>query len=414
MSADLLVVTESQARALGLGQALDRARFDGGLLMPRRDGDPFAAEAIMVVADQGDEHDVRRAMGSIASRLKDFDTVAVALPYPEAVIEGVRLGGYVFDGYKSERDARAVRRLILLGEGDARRAGIVADAITLTRDLVNTPAGDLVPMGLAERARRIGAESGLQVRVLDAVALREGGFGGILGVGAASDNPPCLIEVTHPGDGKSGRVGLVGKGITFDSGGMDIKSLKAMADMKCDMAGGATMIAVAQAAARLELPVGVTAVVPAAENMVSGHATRPGDVLRHRNGRTSEVTDTDCEGRLVLADGLAYLAESRPDVMIDAATLTYSVMHALGEEITGVLGTDRALTGDLIAAGSGPASRCGSCRCGVPMPGSWLPRWPTHATTAASTPTRRSPRCSWSRSPPASRGRTSTSPPPPT
>lgn len=368
VAADLLVLPESAARALGLGEALDRVRFDGGeLLLPRRDGDPFAAQALLVIADESDEHEVRRAAGRVAPRLAGFGTVAVALPYPEAVVEGVRLGGYRFDGYKSAPDTRVVRRLIVFGDGDARRAGIVADAVNLTRDLVNTPAGDLVPMDLAARAREIAGATGLEVTVLDDEALRAGGFGGIVGVGAASANPPCLIEVTYRGEGRK-RVGLAGKGITFDSGGLDIKGQKAMAEMKCDMAGGATMLAVVQAAARLELPVGVTAVVPAAENMVSGHATRPGDVLRHRNGRTTEVIDTDCEGRLVLADALAYLAESAPDVLIDAATLTYSVMHALGEDITGVLGSDRALTAELIEAGE---------RTGEPM---WeLPLWRPYA-----------------------------------
>ncbi|NUR88854.1 MAG: leucyl aminopeptidase, partial [Nonomuraea sp.] len=346
---------ESAARALGLAEALDRARFDQELLLPRRDGDPFAAQALLVIAEPGD---VRSALGRIAPRLRDFATVAVALPDAEQVVEGVRLGGYAFDGYKSARDSRAVEHLIVLGEGDVERAGIVADAVTLVRDLVNTPAGDLKPMDLAERAGGLG----LETTILDAEALRAGGFGGIAGVGAASDSPPCLIEVAYRGGDR--HVGLVGKGITFDSGGLDIKGLKAMADMKCDMAGGATMLAVAQAAQRLRLPVTVTAVVPAAENMVSGRATRPGDVLRHRNGRTTEVTDTDCEGRLVLADGLAYLSEQRPDVLIDAATLTYSVMHALGEDITGIIGTDRGLTRDLIAAGE---------RSGEPM---WeLPLW---------------------------------------
>ena len=239
--------------------------------------------------------------------------------------------------------------------------------MNLTRDLVNTPAGNLFPMDLAAKAQEMAKESGLEVEILENEELRAGGFGGIVGVGAASANPPCLIRLTYRGTG-SGHVGLVGKGITFDSGGLDIKSLKAMNDMKCDMAGGATMLAVVQAAARLGLPVSVTAVVPAAENMVSGYATRPGDVLRHRNGRTTEVTDTDCEGRLVLADGLAYLAESAPDVMIDAATLTYSVMHALGEEITGVIGNDRALLGGLMESG---------VRAGEPM--FELPLWRPYA-----------------------------------
>ncbi|MFD8528516.1 leucyl aminopeptidase [Streptosporangium canum] len=379
IAADLLVlpVREGHDPGLGLGGVLGQVRFTGragqDLLLPRRDGDAFRAAAVLLVGlgDADDEHVVRRAVGRVAPRLAEFPTVAIAFPHVQAVIEGVRLGGYRFDGYKSEPRGRAFRELVILAGADPQgvaRAGIVADAVTFARDLVNTPAGDLVPMDLAERARAMAEACGLGVRVLDAGALREGGFGGILGVGAASANPPCLIEVSHPGDGVSGTVGLAGKGITFDSGGLAIKGLGAMSTMKCDMAGGATMLAVVQAAARLELPVGVTAVVPAAENMVSGSAIRPGDVLTHRNGRTTEVTDTDSEGRLVLADALAYLAEGSPDVLIDAATLTYSVMHALGEDITGVIGSDRGLVGELIAAGA---------RAGEPM---WeLPLWEPYA-----------------------------------
>ncbi|MEV8633010.1 leucyl aminopeptidase [Streptosporangium sp. NPDC051023] len=383
IAADLLVlpVREGHDPGLGLGGVIGQVRFTGKageeLLLPRRDGDAFTADAVLLVGvgAGGDEHAVRRAVGRIAPRLADFPTVAIAFPHVQAVLEGVRLGGYRFDGYKSAPQRRAVQEVIVLaGEDDGEerrgiaRARIVADAVTFARDLVNTPAGDLVPMDLAERARAMAETHGLDVRVLDVEALREGGFGGILGVGAASVNPPCLIEVSYPGDGLSGTVGLAGKGITFDSGGLAIKSLKAMSTMKCDMAGGATMLAVVQAAAGLGLPVGVTAVVPAAENMVSGAATRPGDVLTHRDGRTTEVTDTDSEGRLVLADALAYLAESSPDVLIDAATLTYSVMHALGEDITGVLGSDRRLVGELIEAGA---------RAGEPM---WeLPMWEPYA-----------------------------------
>ncbi|GAA3123279.1 leucyl aminopeptidase [Streptosporangium carneum] len=383
ITADLLVVPvrEGHDPGLGLGGVLEQVRFTGQtgeeLLLPRRDGDAFTAGAVLLVGvgAGGDEHAVRRAIGRVAPRLADFPTVAIAFPHVQAVVEGVRLGGYRFDGYKSAPPRQALREVIVLAgeEGGAERDGlararVVADAVTFARDLVNTPAGDLVPMDLAERARAMAETCGLGVRVLEAAELGEGGFGGILGVGAASANPPCLIEVSHPGDGVSGTVGLAGKGITFDSGGLAIKSLKGMSTMKCDMAGGATMLAVVQAAARLGLPVGVTAVVPAAENMVSGTATRPGDVLTHRNGRTTEVTDTDSEGRLVLADALAYLAEGSPDVLIDAATLTYSVMHALGEEVTGVLGSDGELVGELVAAGA---------RAGEPM---WeLPLWEPYA-----------------------------------
>ncbi|MFF4987794.1 leucyl aminopeptidase [Streptosporangium saharense] len=380
IAVDLLVlpVREGHDPGLGLGDAVRRARFTGGdgeeLLLPRGPGDLFAAGAVLLVGvgAGGDEHTVRRAIGRVAPRLADFPTVAVAFPHAHAVVEGVRLGGYRFDGYRSAPPRSALRELVVLAAEDERervtRAGIVADAVVFARDLVNTPAGDLVPADLAERARAMAETHGLTARVLDAEDLAEGGFGGVLGVGAGSANPPCLIEVSYPGDGHSGVVGLAGKGITFDSGGLAIKNLRAMSTMKSDMAGGATVLAVARAAAMLGLPTGVTAVVPAAENMVGGAATRPGDVLTHRDGRTTEVTDPDCEGRLVLADALAYLAEGSPDVLIDVATLTYAVMYALGEDVTGVIGGDRRLVGELLDAGA---------RAGEPM---WeLPLWEPYA-----------------------------------
>jgi len=192
---------------------------------------------------------------------------------------------------------------------------------------------------------------GLDVRVQDAEQLRAGGFGGLLAVGAGSSRPPCLIEVRHRAD-SGPLVGLAGKGITFDSGGLLLKTKPEMADMRSDMAGAATMLATIRAAAQLDCPIGVIAVVPAAENMPSGNAYRPGDVIRHRGGLTSEVIDTDAEGRVVLADAIAYLAEQNPDVIVDAATLTYDVIRALGDQIAGVLGNSPEVVRALIASGA--------------------------------------------------------------
>jgi leucyl aminopeptidase len=363
---------------LGLLEVIDRSRFTGApdeeLLVAGRVGDPFHA-ALLVGVGQREEivlDTLRQAMHRVVRRLGRFNSIATTLPQvlssttagadeAAAVAEGALLGSYSYGSMRSRPpEPQKIEQLTLVLDpgadlGPAQRAveaaEIVCSSVVWARGLVDMPAGELTPLGLAEEAVRMGERSGLEIRVHDAAALRDGGFGGILAVGAGSANPPCLIEARHHGtDGRV--VGLAGKGITFDSGGLLLKNKDAMADMRTDMAGAATMLATAQAAARLGCPTGVLAVVPAAENMPSGHAYRPGDVIRHRGGITSEVIDTDAEGRIVLADALAYLAEQAPDAIIDAATLTYDVIRALGDQISGILGTDRALVDGLIAAGS--------------------------------------------------------------
>jgi leucyl aminopeptidase len=224
------------------------------------------------------------------------------------------------------------------------RPAIVAAATTLVRDLVNTAAGDLGPADFADVARAQAEGLPLTVEVLDETALEEQGFGGILGVGRGSERPPRLVVVRYAPESATKHLALVGKGITFDSGGLSLKPAASMLGMKTDMTGAATVLAATVAAARLGLDVRVTAWLCLAENMPSGSATRPGDVLTLKNGKTVEVTNTDAEGRLVLGDGMAAASLEQPDAIVDVATLTGAQVVALGDRTTGLMGSE-----DLVA-----------------------------------------------------------------
>jgi leucyl aminopeptidase len=239
----------------------------------------------------------------------------------------------------------------------------VVDAVALIKDLVSIPAEDLGPADLAARA--VGEAEGLpvSVEVLDEHALEAGGYGGILGVGRGSDRPPRLVKVSYAPEGATAHVALVGKGITFDTGGLSLKPAASMVGMKYDMAGAATVLAVALAAARQQLPVRVTAWLCIADNMPSGRATRPGDVLRILDGTSVEVLNTDAEGRLVLADGLVAASREHPDVIVDVATLTGAVTVALGTRHAGVMGDD-ATVAEFLAA----AERAGESAWQLPLP----------------------------------------------
>jgi leucyl aminopeptidase len=216
---------------------------------------------------------------------------------------------------------------------------------------VNTPALDATPSFLAGQARRMATDVGLKCRVWTKADLKRGGFGGILGVGSGSVNEPRLIELTYSGGGDKAPIAITGKGVTFDSGGLSIKDATQMEWMKADMGGAAATLATMRAVAQLKPKLDVIAAIPSAENLPGGSAIRPGDVLSHRGGKTSEVLNTDAEGRLILADALAYLAEKKPRVIIDSATLTGAAMIALGDEVYAVFGSDRALIDDLLEAG---------------------------------------------------------------
>jgi leucyl aminopeptidase len=276
-----------------------------------------------------------------------------------AFAEGALLAAYAFTEQKSDPKPAPLKSVVLgvrkpSGKLSAAlvRAGQRARATIVVRDLANAPSLDKTPAWLAKRAQSLGKKAGVDVSVMEPKELAAQGFGGVLGVGAGSTRPPRLIRLDYTPKGKArARVLLVGKGITFDTGGLSIKPNDGMAAMKTDMAGGAVVIAVLSALPALGLPVRVTGLVPAAENMPSGTAIRPGDVLRHYGGKTVEVLNTDAEGRLVLADALAYgIEQTDPDYVVDLATLTGAIGIALGKRVAGLFANDDLLAGALLAA----------------------------------------------------------------
>jgi leucyl aminopeptidase len=298
---------------------------------------------------------VRRAAGVAARNLGNSASVALALPavdaaHVRAVADGFRSGLYRFDSYKSGKADKksAVAEVVVLSDvarqGDVAAAlataGIVGDLTDRVRDWVNTPANDLVPMAFAARIEEAAHGTGVGFERIDADELARLGCGGIIGVGQGSASPPCLVKLTWTPDDSAGSVALVGKGITYDSGGLTIKPGSSMSSMKTDMAGAAAAAAAVLAAAALDLPVTVTAYLPLAENMISGAAVRPGDVLTTLSGKTVEVLNTDAEGRLVLADALTMAVRDEPDVIVNVATLTGPCVVALGEKIAGLFGDD--------------------------------------------------------------------------
>ena len=354
-----------------------KGKLGESLLVPNAGISGLAAKSVLLVGvgpkDEVTTDTLRRAVGRAAPQLSRHASVATTLPLamgrtPEdavqATVEGLLLGGYRFDRYKSGANGdapepSALASVTVLGSSrwNARavrtaieRAEVIADAQAWARDLVNTPALECTPDYLAKQAKAMAKEVGLQCTIWTEADLKKGGFGGILGVGAGSTNPPRLIELAYRG-GTGAPIALTGKGVSFDSGGLSLKDAQNMEWMKADMGGAASILGTMKAIARLKPRVNVIAAIPSAENLPSGSAIRPGDVLRHRNGKTSEVLNTDAEGRLILADALAYLAEKRPRAILDTATLTGACMVALGEEIWGVMGNDREVIRDILAAG---------------------------------------------------------------
>ncbi|HET7531237.1 MAG TPA: leucyl aminopeptidase [Mycobacteriales bacterium] len=307
---------------------------------------------------------VRRAAGVAARTVANSASVALALPAQDAdqvraVTEGYLLGGYSFDTFKSSADRDAAAEVVVLSPAARAKdavqafetAQVVAAAVARTRDWVNTPPGDLTPPAFADAVSAAAKKHKVTVTVLDEKQLEKDGFGGIIGVGRGSAAPPRLVKLSYKPRGAKTHLGLVGKGITFDSGGLTIKPGKSMQTMKSDMGGAAAVANAALAIAELGLPIAVTAWVPMAENMVSGNATRPGDVLTMYGGQTVEVLNTDAEGRLILGDALVLASESKPDVLVDVATLTGACETALGDRVAGVMANDDALARRTVAAG---------------------------------------------------------------
>lgn len=306
---------------------------------------------------------LRSAAGTVGRLATGLASITLALPVTdesdaEVVLEAAASGAYAYLEYRTgELDHRRPVSAITLHAAaslDAERvvsgATATATATHLVRDLVNTPASELYPETFVERARELTGSLPVTLDVLEPERLEAEGFGGIVGVGRGSVRGPRLIVARYSPGGAERHLAVVGKGITFDSGGLSLKPPASMPTMKYDMTGAATALAVVLDAARRQLPVRVSVWLCLAENMPSGQATRPGDVLRMWNGSTVEVTNTDAEGRLVLADGLAQAASENPDLLIDVATLTGAARVALGERTTGLMGDDAAVQRVLDAA----------------------------------------------------------------
>ncbi|MFD5225556.1 leucyl aminopeptidase [Microbacterium sp. NPDC058342] len=354
-SADALSVHE------GLTETLAAIGFKGAASAYVRVHLPGVTSLPLAVVSAGptpSSETVRDAVATAVRSLTGFATVAIGFAggleeFADAGAEGALLGGYRFDDYRSEKKPARAESLVLhatsLGDGVLENARIVAEAVAMVKDLVSVPAEWQSPAQLAQSAVDAVASLPVEVEVLDEKELEEQGYGGIIGVGRGSDRPPRLVRLSYSPADAERHIALVGKGITFDTGGLSLKPSAGMVGMKFDMTGAATILAVTRAIAELGLPVRVTAWMCIADNMPSGRATRPGDVLRMLDGQTVEVLNTDAEGRLVMADGLVAASREKPDVIIDVATLTGAIIVALGMRHTGVMG-DEAAVAEYVAA----------------------------------------------------------------
>ena len=307
---------------------------------------------------------IRRASGAAVRAASGQETFAVVPPVDDAdvavaALEGALLGAYSFARYRSGDAVRPVPQVSVLtsaarsrgARNGSERAVALTTAINAVRDLVNTAPADLTPAVFADIATKAAASHKIKVAVLDEQALVAGGYGGIIGVGQGSVNPPRLVTLTYAPARAKKHVALVGKGITFDSGGLSLKPPTGMITMKSDMAGAAAVLHTVLVAAELGLPIRVTGFLALAENMPSGTAQRPSDVLTMRGGKTVEVLNTDAEGRLVMADALVDAVALDPDVVIDIATLTGAQLVALGPRVTGIMGDDAVRDAVVTSAG---------------------------------------------------------------
>ena len=309
----------------------------------------------------------------VLSATGELDPVRAA----QALAEGIGLGQYTYTVLKSDPKPSLLEEVHVVGKGgkrvqDALELGAaVADAVAVARDLVNEPGGTLTPPAFAREAMSLGESYGFDVTVLDKAEIEEAGMGGLLGVNRGSEIEPRFLEMRWSPEGKArGVVALVGKGITFDSGGLSIKPSEGMITMKGDMAGGAAVVGAFCALSAVRPKVEVRGYVPLTDNMTGGDAMRLGDVLRISNGKTVEVHNTDAEGRLVLADALSRASDERPDAIVDLATLTGACMVALGDDRAGVMGSHDGWVQQVMAAGQAAGEK--SWR--LPLPDEWRPK----------------------------------------
>ncbi|MCY3955148.1 MAG: leucyl aminopeptidase [Nitrospira sp.] len=325
---------------------------------------------------------VRQAMGTAFKKVRQtgaqtfsapvFGTDTLKVPaadIAQAMVEGAVLGGYRFTHYRSddEEPSKAVRAMTLLANRSnqvsglktgVRRGEASANATWFARDLCNHPANVMTPSRVVQEAQKIAEDSGVTLTVLERKEQEKLGMGGMVGVSRGSQEPPKFIVLEYSRGRKKDRpIVLVGKTITFDSGGISLKPSENMEQMKADMTGGAEVLGAVRAAAQLRLPINVVGILPATENMPGGRATKPGDILRMLNGKTVEVQNTDAEGRLILADGLAYAARFNPRCIVDIATLTGACIVALGQFAIGMMGNDDALKAGMKKAGEQAGER---------------------------------------------------------
>lgn len=321
--------------------------------VPGANGKIFAL--IGVGAEELDEDSLREISAAAARSLKGFGEVIFDLPTDDdrdavSVIEGALLGIYKYrNASTGHTDKSALKTITVISthkvsNGQIDRARTLAAAVERVRDLVNTPPNQLFPKSFADIVTKETDGLDVKVSILDEKALKAGNFGGILAVGQGSTRPPRLVKVEYTPNKATKHLALVGKGITFDTGGISIKPAASMVGMKYDMTGAATVYQAVLAIAALKLPVKVTSYLCLAENMPSGSATRPNDVITIRNGKTVEVLNTDAEGRLVLADGLTAASETQPDMIVDVATLTGAARVALGDRYSALMGTADAVS----------------------------------------------------------------------
>ncbi len=367
-----------------LSAVLKTERFEGkaGQISQFYTDGRIAAGRVLVVGlgvkKAGDPDAVRRGASAAIRRARDLgaSTAAVlisadgltARQRAQAIVEGAILGSYRFDRYLKEKSDKVIQSVAVVeparrnhaGAREGLRVGEVwAAATCLSRDLVNEPANVVTPSYLAKRAQEIAREGGLKLKVLERADCAKLAMGAYLGVAQGSQEPPKFIHLTYaPRRRPRRRVAVIGKGITFDSGGLDLKTADGMLRMKDDMSGAAAVLGIFQALPRLKLPIEVHGLIAATENMPSGTAQRPGDIVRAMNGLTVEIGNTDAEGRLTLADALAYAAqETKPDEMIDLATLTGAVVVALGQGVSGLLASHDGLADRVRAAAEAAGER---------------------------------------------------------
>ncbi len=325
--------------------------------------------AAAAVARQVRKH--KKVATRLATELGDDDRdEAIA-----AAVAGYRLASYRYVAFKSADAVNLERVTVVVGGRGAKaateRAVAVADAVALARDLSNEPGGSLTAASFADRAKEVGEATGLKVTVWDERRIAREKFGGLIAVNQGSEEPPRFVRLSYrPAGRPKGQVALVGKGITFDSGGLSLKTAAGMATMKVDMSGGAAVLAAMSALGAVGAKVAVDGFIPLTDNMTGGAAQRPGDVFRARNGKTVEVLNTDAEGRLVLADALSLASEWEPDAIIDIATLTGSASAALGTRIAALMGTDDDLATRLEDA----AGRTGEKVWRLPLPEEYRPQ----------------------------------------